>query len=91
MWVRCTAIGAEIHLRMNCQFRVFTGQGVRRGGIMPEVSWTSDQREGGVSGLVELFWKSFVFGIKIHPGTVAVPDNHRTSGPEGGAVRCSVC
>ena len=26
------------------------------GGIMPEVSWTSDKREvGGVSGLVELF------------------------------------
>src|SRR4051812_49241485 len=60
---RCTLLGAEIHPEMNCQFRVITGQGVRRGGIMPEVSWTSDKRRGGVSGLVELFRTTFVFGI----------------------------
>ena len=33
------------------------------GGIMPEVSWTSNKRMGGVSGLVELFRTTFVFGI----------------------------
>ena len=30
---------------------------------MPEVSWTSDTRVGGVSGLVDLFRTTFVFGI----------------------------
>ena len=30
---------------------------------MPEVSWTSDTRVGGVSGLVELFRTTFVFEI----------------------------
>src|SRR3954464_10299551 len=30
---------------------------------MPEVSWTSDTRMGGVSGLVDLFRTTFVFGI----------------------------
>src|SRR4051812_3634524 len=29
--------------------------GCPEGGIMPEVSWTSDKRRGGVSVLVELF------------------------------------
>ena len=62
-WVRCTLLGTEIHLGMNRQFRVITGQGVQRGGIMPEVSWTSDTRAGDVSGLVELFRTTFVFGI----------------------------
>src|SRR4051812_26245845 len=33
------------------------------GGIMPEVSWTSDTRVGCVSGLVDLFRTTFVFGI----------------------------
>ena len=33
------------------------------GGIMLEVSWTSDTRVGGVSGLVDLFRTTFVFGI----------------------------
>src|SRR3954470_3859924 len=32
-------------------------------GIMLEVSWTSDTRVGGVSGLVDLFQTTFVFGI----------------------------
>ena len=33
------------------------------GGIMPEVSWTSDTRVGGVSGLLDLFRTTFVFEI----------------------------
>ena len=33
------------------------------GGIMPEVSWTSDTRVGGVSELFDLFRTTFVFGI----------------------------
>src|SRR4051812_50016580 len=33
------------------------------GGIMPEVSWTSDTRVGCVSGLVDLFRTTFVFEI----------------------------
>ena len=37
--------------------------GCPEGGIKPEVSWSSDKREGCVSGLVELFWKGFMFGI----------------------------
>ena len=32
-------------------------------GIMPEVSWTSDTRVGGVTRLVDLFRTTFVFGI----------------------------
>ena len=32
-------------------------------GIMPEVTWTSDKRMGGASGLVELSRTTFVFGI----------------------------
>src|ERR1041385_6275545 len=32
-------------------------------GIMPEVSCTPDKDKGGVSGLVELFRTTFVFGI----------------------------
>src|SRR4051812_40106779 len=42
---------------------VITGQGVRRGGIMTEVSWTSDKEKGSVSGLVEPFRTTFVFKI----------------------------
>ena len=34
-------------------------------GIMSEVSWTSDTRVGGVSGLVDLFQTTFVFGINL--------------------------
>ena len=30
---------------------------------MPEVSWTSDTRVGFLSGVVDLFRKTFVFGI----------------------------
>src|SRR3954470_7492994 len=37
--------------------------GCPEGGTMPEVSWTSDTRVGCVSGLVELFRTTFVFGI----------------------------
>ena len=37
--------------------------GCPEGGVMPEVSWTSDTRVGGVSGLVELFRINFVFEI----------------------------
>src|ERR1041384_4183803 len=33
------------------------------GGVMPEVSWTSDTHVGGVSGLVDLFRTTFVFEI----------------------------
>src|SRR3954464_1874572 len=33
------------------------------GRIMPEVSWTSDTRVVGVSGLVDLFRTTFVFEI----------------------------
>src|ERR1041385_4701001 len=62
--VRCIMLGAEIHPGMNYQLRVKTGQGDRRGeGIMPEVSWTSDKDNGGVSVLVEPFRTTFVFGI----------------------------
>src|ERR1041385_6288448 len=60
--VQCTLLGAGIHPGMKYRLRVITGQGVRRGeGIMPEVSWTSDKRKGGVSGLVDLFRTTFVF------------------------------
>ena len=48
---------------MKYRLRVITGQGVRRGGIMLEVSWTSDTRVGWVSGVVDLFRTTFVFGI----------------------------
>ena len=37
---------------------------------MPEVSWTPDTCEGGVSGLVDLFRITFVFEIN----SSAVPD-----------------
>src|ERR1043165_5210289 len=37
--------------------------GCPEGGIMPEVSWTSDTRVGWVSGVVDLFRTTFVFGI----------------------------
>src|SRR4051812_46513861 len=37
--------------------------GCPEGGIMPEVSWTSDTRVSGVSGLVDLFRTTIVFGI----------------------------
>src|SRR3954467_12773936 len=33
------------------------------GGVMPEVSWTSDKHRGGVSALVELYRTTFVFRI----------------------------
>src|SRR4051812_47962163 len=56
-------LGAEIHPGMKYRLRVITGQGVRRGGIMPEVSWTSNTHVGGVSGLVDLFRTTFVFEI----------------------------
>ena len=37
-------------------YRTGCPEGVRRGEeIMPEVSWTTDKRKGGVSGLVDLF------------------------------------
>src|ERR1044072_4682265 len=55
--------GAGVHLGMKYRLRVITGQGVRRGGIMLEVSWTSDTRVGCVSGVVDLFRTTFVFGI----------------------------
>ena len=38
-------------------------KGCSEGGVMPEVSWTSDTCVGGVSGLVELFRTTFVFEI----------------------------
>ena len=38
--------------------------GCPKGGeVMPDVSWTSDTRVGGVSGLVDLFRTTFVFRI----------------------------
>src|ERR1043165_3452495 len=60
------------------------------GGIKPEVSWTSDKREGGVSGLVELFWKSFVFGINSS-GYFNSTGRIIGLAVRRGAVRCSVC
>ena len=56
-------LGAEIHPGMNTGSGMITGQGARRGGIMPEVSWTSDTCVGGVSVLVEPFRTTFVFEI----------------------------
>ena len=38
-------------------------KGCPEGGIMPEVSWTSDTRVGCVSEVVELFRTTFVFEI----------------------------
>src|SRR3954470_8646433 len=61
--VRCSKLGAGIHPGMKYRLRAITGQGVRRGGITPKVSWTSDTCEGGVFGLVDLFRTTFVFGI----------------------------
>ena len=39
-------------------------------GIMPQVSWTSDTRVGGVFGLVDLFRTTFVF--RINPSGVFI-------------------
>ena len=61
--VLCNMLGVGIHPGMNYQLRLITGQGVRRGGIMPEVSRTSDKRRGCVSGLADLFWTTFMFEI----------------------------
>src|SRR3954465_15228506 len=64
--------------------------GPEGGGIMPEVSWTSDTRVGGASGLVDLFRTTFVFEIN--------PSGYFSSTGQiigltvrRGAVRCSVC
>ena len=46
-------------------------------GIMPEVSWTTNKRRGGVSGLVDLFRTTFVFGInssEVFNGTGQLSD-----------------
>src|SRR4051812_14976464 len=61
--IQCIRLGAGIHPGMKYRLRVITGQGVRRGEIMSEVSWTSDTRVGGVSELVDLFRTTFVFEI----------------------------
>src|SRR3954465_7555794 len=42
-------------------------------GFMPEVSWTSDKHKGGVSGLVEPFRTTFVFGINSSGFFLSVP------------------
>src|SRR4051812_4673787 len=61
--LRCTLLGAGIHLWMKYRLRMITGRGDRRGGIMPEVSWTSDTGVGYVPELVELFRTTFMFEI----------------------------
>ena len=55
--------------------------------IMPEVSWTSDTREGGVFGLVDLFRTTFVFEINSS-GTLAVPN--KSSDKRSGGERFDV-
>ena len=60
--------------------------GCRRGGSW----WTSDKREGGVSGLVELFWKGFVFGINSS-GYFYSTGQIIGQTVQRGTVRCSVC
>src|SRR4051812_2114572 len=64
--------------------------GCPEGGIMPEVSWTSDTRVGVVSRLVDQFRITFVFGINpsgyfISTGQFIGQTVRRE------AVRCSVC
>ena len=56
--------------------------GCPEGGVMLEVSWTSDTRVGCVSGVVDLFRTTFVFGINSS-GLQQYRTNHRTDGPEG--------
>src|SRR3954467_2559897 len=82
--------GAGVHLGMKYRLRVITGQGVRRGGIMLEVSWTSDTRVGWVSGVVDLFRTTFVFGINSS-GYCSSTGQIIGQTVRRGAVRCSVC
>src|ERR1044072_3170383 len=60
------------------------------GGIVPEVSWTSDTRVGGISGLVDLFRTTFVFGINSSRQFYGIGQFIRQCHCTG-AVRCSVC
>src|SRR4051812_44360358 len=88
--VRCNKLGAGNHPGMKYRLQVITGQGVWRGGIMPEVSWTSDTRVGGVPRLVDLFRTTFVFGINssgyfYRTGQIIGQVVKR------GLVRCLVC
>ena len=64
--------------------------GRSEGGIMPEVSWTSDTRVGGVSGLVDLFRTIFVFEINSSGYFYSIGQIIGQTVRKG-AVRCSVC
>src|SRR4051812_11788609 len=87
---RCTLLGAGIHPWMNYRLRLITEQGVQRGGgIMPEVSWTSDTHVGGVTGLVEPFRTTFLL---INSSVYCNNTGHIIGQTvRRGAVRCSVC
>src|SRR3954465_9448593 len=60
------------------------------GKIKPGVSWTSDTRVGGVSGLVDLFRTTFVFGINSS-GHCSSTRQFFGQTVRRGTVRCSVC
>ena len=87
---RYTVLGAGVHLGMKYRLQVITGQGVRRGGIMPEVSWTSDTRVGCVSGVIDLFRTTFVFGINSS-GHFSSTGQIIGLAVRRGTVQCSVC
>ena len=74
-------LGAGNHPEKKYPLRVITGQGVRRG--KDQAGGVVDIRHacGCVSGVVDLFRTTFVFGINSS-GTVAVPDSlsNRQSG-----------
>src|SRR3954462_13199839 len=88
---RYTLHEAGVHPGMKYRLRVITGQGVRRvGGTMPEVSWTSDTRVGGVSELVDLFRTTFVFEINS-AGYFSSTGQIIGQTVRRGMVRCSAC
>src|ERR1041385_3384648 len=81
--VQCTLHGAGIHPGMNYRLRVITGQGVRRGRVHPEVSWTFDKHKGGVSVLVEPFRTTFVLEINSSGRFFTGTGNYRQTAQRG--------
>src|SRR3954462_9730875 len=59
------------------------------GDIMPEVSWTSETCVGGVSGLVDLFRRTFVFEINSS-GRFFIGTGELSADDSEGECRCPV-
>src|SRR4051812_29771359 len=76
--VRCTLLGAGIHPGMNCQLRVISGQGVRRGKVPCR----------GCRGHLKNIWMVYPCSLihsehlscseYFHPDSFAVSGNYRT-------------